>query len=513
MNRKVIIGSRGSDLALWQANHVKKQLFELDINSEIQVIKTKGDVIKDLSFDKIEGKGFFTKEIEEALLNHSIDLAVHSHKDLETNPPKGLVVAAVSERENPSELLLIRKEKVDNTKFWSLKQGAVVGTSSSRRKSQMLLFRNDVKLKELRGNVPTRIQKLRDGHYDAIIIAFAGVARLNLDVSDLFSVKLSKNWLIPAPAQGVLGIQVREGDLELIEALKNINSSETQRNIEFERKVLNLLNGGCQLPLGVYCETENDTIKSWVSMASSFNDIPFRLYKEGSSPEQIVEQLISEKSKSNKVLITRELTQDSLFLRLLEKQRFEVDGQSLIQIEFLKKQISGDFNWIFFNSSNAVESCANQVSKMMSIKIGAMGTSTALKLKEKGLDVDFIGKGSPENVAEDFSKTLGNQKVLFPVSDKSIGTIQKKIHPDQLLELVTYKNNAKSIQLKNYDVIVFTSPSNVYSFFNCHKLSDEKVVAIGLSTERALKDNGVNEVIVSWESSELALADAVSSLN
>ena len=121
MNRKITIGSRGSDLALWQAEHVKNQLLHLKVDSEIKIIKTKGDKIQDLSFEKLEGKGFFTKEIEEALLNKSIDLAVHSHKDLETNPPKGLVVAAVSQREDPSELLLIRKERIDRTKLWFLK--------------------------------------------------------------------------------------------------------------------------------------------------------------------------------------------------------------------------------------------------------------------------------------------------------------------------------------------------------------------------------------------------------
>lgn len=185
MINPITIGSRGSDLALWQANHVQSQLKELGVQSIIKIIKTRGDKIQHLSFDKLEGKGFFTKEIEDALLNKEIDLAVHSHKDLETNPPEGLIIAAVSEREDPSELLLIRKESFDSSKFWGLKENAVVGTSSSRRKSQILLFREDLQIKDLRGNVPTRIQKLRNGNYDAILLAKAGVSRLNLDVSDL----------------------------------------------------------------------------------------------------------------------------------------------------------------------------------------------------------------------------------------------------------------------------------------------------------------------------------------
>jgi hydroxymethylbilane synthase len=167
--QKIVIGSRGSDLALWQAYHVKAQLENLGCKVELKIIKTQGDIIQHLSFDKMEGKGFFTKEIEAALLDKSIDLAVHSHKDLETNPPKGLVIAAVSEREDPADLLLIRKTSIDPTQQWGLKSKAIVGTSSARRKSQVLRFRPDIELKDLRGNVPTRIQKLRDQNYDAIL--------------------------------------------------------------------------------------------------------------------------------------------------------------------------------------------------------------------------------------------------------------------------------------------------------------------------------------------------------
>ena len=169
----IIIGSRGSDLALWQAHHVKSQLEKLGCTVELKIIVTQGDAIQHLSFDKLEGKGFFTKEIEVALLNKSIDLAVHSHKDLETNPPAGLMIACVSEREDPADLLLIAKSAVDKKNDWTLKTNAIVGTSSARRKSQVVRFREDVEIKDLRGNVPTRIQKLRDGNYDAILLAKA----------------------------------------------------------------------------------------------------------------------------------------------------------------------------------------------------------------------------------------------------------------------------------------------------------------------------------------------------
>jgi len=189
--KTITIGTRGSDLAMWQANHVKSQLESIGQNVKIQIITTRGDRIQDLSFDKMEGKGFFTKEIEVALLNHDIDIAVHSHKDLETTPPEGLKIAAVSERANPCELLLIRKSAHEPNALWELKKNAVVGTSAARRKSQLLALRLDVEIKDLRGNVPTRIEKLKSGDYDAILLAKAGVDRLNLDLSDLVTVELT----------------------------------------------------------------------------------------------------------------------------------------------------------------------------------------------------------------------------------------------------------------------------------------------------------------------------------
>lgn len=266
---KVIIGSRGSDLALWQAHFVKSELEKLNCNVEIKIIKTQGDKIQHLSFDKLEGKGFFTKEIETELLDKTIDLAVHSHKDLETNPPAGLVIAAVSEREDPSELLLIKKTSVVEGEKWNLKKNAIVGTSSARRKSLLRRFREDVQIEDLRGNVPTRIDKLRNGNYDAILLAKAGVSRLGLDISDLHVECLDPTEFVPAPAQGVLGLQIREGDERMAKILQNLNAPEVQERIGVERKVLNLLEGGCQLPLGVYCP-ENG--KVFVSYAENSNE-------------------------------------------------------------------------------------------------------------------------------------------------------------------------------------------------------------------------------------------------
>lgn len=279
--KKITIGSRGSDLALWQANHVKRQLEDLGHEVEIKVIITQGDAIQNLSFDKLEGKGFFTKEIETALLDKSIDLAVHSHKDLETNPPAGLIIAAVSEREDPSELLLIRNESVDKNQKWNLKSEAIIGTSSARRKSQINLYRSDLQINDLRGNVPTRIQKLRDGQYDAILLAKAGVDRLKLDLSEFHVEVLNPTEFVPAPAQGVLGLQIREEDAEMKEIMAHLNHVDVAKKIGVERKILNLMEGGCQLPLGVYCPNEKQV---FVSFAPASNLASKNFYFE---PEQL----------------------------------------------------------------------------------------------------------------------------------------------------------------------------------------------------------------------------------
>ncbi|MFM1915336.1 MAG: hypothetical protein RLZZ531_1005 [Bacteroidota bacterium] len=252
-NPKIRIGTRGSDLALWQAHFVRRQLEEIGCEVSIQIIVTQGDRIQDLSFDKLEGKGFFTKEIEQALLNGDIDLAVHSHKDLETTQPSGLHIAAVSYREDASELLLMRREAFDAQQAWNLKTNAVIGTSSARRKAQILAQRPDLAIKELRGNVPTRIEKLRQGQYDAILLARAGVLRLELDLSDLETIVLDPSTFIPAPAQGVLGLQTRVADVATNKILQKLHHSDVATRIELERSVLRQMDGGCQLPLGVYC--------------------------------------------------------------------------------------------------------------------------------------------------------------------------------------------------------------------------------------------------------------------
>ena len=256
MSTIIRIGTRGSKLALWQANFTKHALADIGVQSELHIIKTKGDQIQDLSFDKIEGKGFFTKEIETALLKNEVDLAVHSMKDMPTAQIEGLVLAGVSARENPADWLIIKKSSFQKENSLSLPKSAKVGTSSARRKAMLRDLCPDVQTFDLRGNVPTRLKKLAEGDMDAILLAAAGLIRLKIDLSTFEVVKLHPKEFIPAPAQGVVAYQVRENDLTLRRTLKKIHHPEVVECTNVERKVLKLMDGGCHMPLGVYCQKD-----------------------------------------------------------------------------------------------------------------------------------------------------------------------------------------------------------------------------------------------------------------
>jgi hydroxymethylbilane synthase len=296
LDKIIKIGTRGSKLALWQAEFTQRQLAEVGVESELVIISTKGDRVQHLSFDKIEGKGFFTKEIEDALLRGDVDLAVHSMKDLPTTQPEGLVVTAVSYRENPADWLIVRPESKQEGKLFQLRENAVVGTSSARRKAQLLHFRSDVELNDIRGNVPTRLRKLQEGQFDAILLAGAGISRLELDLSDFHVVKFNPKEFVPAPAQGVLAFQTVASDLEVRRLLKQIHHSEVSAVTNVERKVLKLLEGGCHMPLGVYCERDAmGNYHVWAAKADTW-DAPLRRAHLSSSTklnlaERIVEEL------------------------------------------------------------------------------------------------------------------------------------------------------------------------------------------------------------------------------
>lgn len=265
----LVIGSRSSRLAMVQAQYVRDLVkkFYPDLDVGIRTIKTTGDKITDVALSRIGDKGLFTKEIEDALLRREIDLAVHSMKDLPTELPEGLKIAAVPKREDPRDALVSGQGFTVNT----LPAGSKVGTSSLRRRSQLLHLRNDLSVLDLRGNVDTRLAKLKKGLYDAIILAYAGIKRLKIGTDTLFSKPKKIGYLspifpipvediMPQAGQGALGIEIHEDAAEVEKLVKVLDDTDSHLAIDAERAVLAGLEGGCQVPIGVYAAITGDRI-------------------------------------------------------------------------------------------------------------------------------------------------------------------------------------------------------------------------------------------------------------
>lgn len=257
MKAKLTIGTRQSLLALWQSNHIvallRKQYPECEV--VLKKIVTKGDRILDVPLAQIGGKGLFTKEIEEDLLDGTVDLAVHSLKDMPTVLPEGLCLTAITERANVGDAFVSNKYG----SFEELPLGAVVGTSSLRRKAQLLAKRPDLEIRDLRGNVDTRLRKLDEGLYDAIILAAAGLERLGH--GDRISSLIPADVCLPAVGQGALAIEARTEDKEVRDMLSFLNDLNTKQATDAERAFLGLLEGGCQVPIGVHADVEGENIR------------------------------------------------------------------------------------------------------------------------------------------------------------------------------------------------------------------------------------------------------------
>jgi len=256
ISKTIRIGTRGSQLALWQANWVKSNLEGLyrDLQIELEVIKTSGDKILDVPLAKVGGKGLFVKEIEQALMDGQIDIAVHSMKDMPGDLPDSLCIGVIPEREVPYDILISQGDKP----IKNLPTGARVGTSSLRRASQLLYMRPDIEIFPLRGNLDTRIRKLTSEHLDAIILAGAGVKRLNLE--HVISEYIDPDIILPAVGQGALCIEVRKADPPIHELIAPLDHAETNRIVKSERAFLKRLEGGCQVPMAAFGRIDADTL-------------------------------------------------------------------------------------------------------------------------------------------------------------------------------------------------------------------------------------------------------------
>ncbi len=297
MKTRIVIGSRGSQLALWQANFIKNavQKKNKSIRFEIKIVKTTGDKILDVALSKIGDKSLFTKELENELLNGNIDMAVHSLKDLQTTLPDGLKLAAVTKRHPVEDVLIAGKKGIT---IQLLKENAVVGTGSLRRKCQLLHLRPDIRIEELRGNVPSRIKKFLESEWDAIILARAGIERLGL--KKYISSFIPTDELLPAVGQGALGIEINSQNKLVEEILQLVHHEETYKAVLAERSLLKTLEGGCQVPIGAFAEVKTNGIYLDALVGSLDGTITFRKKMKGSKkdPESLGKALAKDLLKA-----------------------------------------------------------------------------------------------------------------------------------------------------------------------------------------------------------------------
>ncbi len=277
------IGSRGSQLALWQANHISALLREQGHAVELEIIRTTGDKITDVALAKVGTKGMFTKEIEEALADGRVDLAVHSLKDLPTEVAAGFELAAITRRENPRDVLLSRKYE----SLAALPNGARIGTSSLRRQAQLKAIRPDLEIFPLRGNVDTRLRKLDAGEFDAIILAAAGLFRLGRTES--VREVISPDVMCPAAGQGALGIEIRAGDNPTRNHLKFLDDAASRASTTCERALLNKLGGGCQVPIGAFAEVRGEKLHLHAIVARPDGTQVLRESQQGTDPRALGE--------------------------------------------------------------------------------------------------------------------------------------------------------------------------------------------------------------------------------
>ncbi|MFT7588557.1 MAG: hydroxymethylbilane synthase [Limisphaerales bacterium] len=527
MRKPVIVGSRASKLARWQADYTIAKLKEAGFETELKLINTSGDKDRISRFSEMQGFGFFTGELEQALLSGEVDLAVHSFKDLPTTQAEGLVIAGCSYRADPADVLLVKPGSRDATKLLDLKAGAVVGTSSVRRKNQILALRPDLKVTDLRGNVPTRIQKLHDGQYDAIMLAAAGIERLKPDLGELELVRLNPKTFVPAPAQGVLAYETRRGDQNALDAVAAIHDERAAMVVRAERKLLSNLNGGCHLPFGAYCEEIEGVCHFWISKATKQDEFPLRLWIENPDPDVLVVEAWQQlhKEKPSSVFISRVLDDDSIFLRAMHKHNIKIHAESLIDFTARTFKLN-KADWLFFSSKTAVKmfvdfhpelsATLNNKTETSKIKLAAIGNGTAKELLKAGFKADFIADPlDMNNSILNFASLAQGTHVVFPGAENGLRTAQKIIEQSDksitVEDIIAYSNTSKKgIDIPQTDIVVLTSPLNVDTYFDAYpERMKSRFVAIGESTAKALQNRGAYKIFISRRPSELALIECV----
>lgn len=563
VNKTIRIGTRGSKLALYQAYLVQEELQKHypDTKFIIDIIKTKGDKILDVALSKIGDKGLFTKEMEDALFNGDIDMAVHSLKDLPTKFPEGAKLGAVLKRGDIRDALI----SLDGRKIGELTAEDVIATSSLRRKAQLLRINKDFKIIEIRGNVNTRIRKMEEGYCNAMVMAGAGLQRLEMGeyISELFDPEV----MIPACSQGAIAVEIRDNDPYTEELVSRISHPGSFIATEAERTFLGTLEGGCQIPVGSYTKIEGDKFKI-TGFISSIDGTRFikdtaegditqavylsaklarTLYSRGG--DEILKEIRSENLLNpqtelplkDKVIVStragetgdtlpellKSLGAGMLSLPMIEIVPSKVDDHMTEHVNNLEF-----FDWIFFTSKNGVSNFFRQLIDIKgdtelpkSVKLAAIGLKTGLELEYYGYAPEFI---SEENTGQEFLKRF--REKYDPVGLKILLSLGN-LADDTLFNHLSIHNNTHRInvyqtikpnradpeileRLKNdqYDLIVFTSPStfnNFCYFYDRELIGKLKMGSIGSVTTRAIQDAGFEPVFTARKSNAEGIRDAI----
>jgi len=542
------IGTRTSRLALAQSHWVGAKMEERNshrMKADYVLINTKGDKLRHLSLAKLDDKGFFTREIESALLNNEVDIAVHSYKDMPTQGPEGLQIAALPWREDPADLLLIRPEAHDpNGEGFPIKREARVGTGSIRRQVLLLDTRPDLRVGDLRGNVNTRVSKVQEGRFDAIVLAAAGVARLGLSLKGLVVHRLDPTQFIPAPGQGVVAVQIRESDSETRGYLEKIHAPDVAFFVKAERHFLALAEGGCNVPLGAWAEETTDGEirlhtfvgrKGW--QAGEPLDVE-RVTVVGLEPEALAWtaiQILQDRRNGSvwgaesahadaatpkgapRILVTASEAVGRGQMGALRAAGFGVvhvpmiETESIVELDLLQEVASGlkDGDWLVFSSSAAVRHFLERLSCVMlpkNLKVAVIGEHTAHSVKAFGLGVDFVPQSaSSAGFVADFEPCQSRQnpgRFVLPVALDGRRRIAKALraqgHEVKVLPVYRTKAaNGEAVEAAlsiDYEAVVFSSPSGVQGYRGIHGSLPSQCVAIGTTTQSALVEAGVTTV-------------------
>lgn len=523
MNRALIIGSRGSQLALWQARHIQSRLEAAGVATRIEIIRTTGDKITDVPLAKVGGKGLFTKEIEEALLEGRIDLAVHSLKDLPTELPRGLTLAAVPEREETADALV-------GARLTDLPPGACVGTSSLRRAAQLRALRPDLVIENIRGNLDTRLRKLDEGQYHAILLAAAGLRRLGW--ADRIAELMAPEQMVPAVGQGALAIETRDEGAAL-ELCRVLEHAPTRAAVTAERALLAGLGGGCQVPIGAHARMGEDGmlhLRAVVAHPEGHTILRHELSGPAGEAQQLGEDCARVLLDAGARVILRQVYGDapplaglrilntrpadqaaplSLKLRTLGAEVVELPA---IELEPLDFEPAGEdaYDWIVFTSANAVRYYwRGAPAKPAPAKICAIGPATAAALDALGHKADLVAEQhQAEGVAAALAETgIEGKRVLLPAALATRDVLPRELSAMGALvtTLPVYRNiipagletaaQALFSEGARPHWVVFTSPSTVKNLLAAvgrDALEGVRIAVIGPVTAEAVRKHGLN---------------------